>query len=107
VDLKDYLGPAVEAKKPGAAMTSENADQLSEKIIAALERSHCFFADLLEKFPKADYKTVASAVARLYEAGTITQDKEGRFELTMAVSQPEKSAVNPVESAIRPKVAGT
>jgi 2,5-furandicarboxylate decarboxylase 1 len=107
VDLKDYLGQADEAKKPGAAMTSENVDQLAEKIVAALERSHCFFADLLEKFSKADYKTVASAVAQLYEAGTITQDKEGRFELTTAVSQPEKPSVNPVKSAIRPKVAGT
>jgi Mn-dependent DtxR family transcriptional regulator len=28
-----------------------------------------------------DYKTVASAVARLYEEGKINQDKDGKFEL--------------------------
>jgi hypothetical protein len=32
-------------------------------------------------FSKANYKTVAGAVARLYENGKITQDKEGKFEL--------------------------
>jgi 2,5-furandicarboxylate decarboxylase 1 len=107
VDLKDYLGPTDDAKKPPAAMTSENVDQLAEKIVAALEKSHCFFSELLEQFSKADYKTVASAVARLYEEGKITQDKDGRFELTTAVSQPEKAALNPVRSAMRPQSAGT
>jgi 2,5-furandicarboxylate decarboxylase 1 len=81
VDLKNYLGAPVEGKKPAGAKPIESVDDLAEKIIAALERSHCFFADLLEKFPKADYKTVAGAVAQLYEAGKITQDKDGKFEL--------------------------
>ena len=57
---------------------------MSEKITAALGKSHCFFADLLEKFPKADYKTVASTVARLYEDGKIRQDKDGKFELAQS-----------------------
>ena len=60
----------------------ETVDELVEDIVALLEKSHCFFADILEKLPKADYKTVASAVARLYEEGKITQDKDGKFELT-------------------------
>ena len=64
----------------------ETVDELIEDIVALLEKSHCFFADLLEKLPKADYKTVASAVARLYEEGRITQDKDGKFELKVEVS---------------------
>ena len=44
--------------------------------MAMLEKSHCFFADLLDKFPKADYKSVATAVARLYEEGKVEQDRE-------------------------------
>ena len=84
VDLKNYLGPMEEIKKlGGATKPPENVDELAAKIVTALEKSHCFFADLLEKFPKADYKTVASAVARLYEAARIRQDKDGKFELTV------------------------
>jgi 2,5-furandicarboxylate decarboxylase 1 len=107
VDLQDYLGPADEANKPGAAKPSEDVDELAGKIVVRLEKSHCFFSELLEQFSKADYKTVASAVARLYEAGTITQDKEGRFELTATVNQPEKPALSPTASGVRPIVAGT
>ncbi len=82
VDLKTYLGPVADTKKSSAAAKpSEGVDELGEKIVAALEKSHCFFADLLEKFSKSDYKTVASAVARLYEDGKIIQDKDGKFEL--------------------------
>jgi Mn-dependent DtxR family transcriptional regulator len=35
-------------------------------------------------FSQADYKTVANAVARLYEDGKIKQDKDGKFELTQS-----------------------
>jgi 2,5-furandicarboxylate decarboxylase 1 len=82
VKLADYMGPAELAAKPkAAAKTTETVETLIEKITAALGKSHCFFADLLDKFPKADYKTVASAVARLYEEGKMGQDKDGKFEL--------------------------
>jgi 2,5-furandicarboxylate decarboxylase 1 len=82
VKLNDYIGPAAEAAKPKAvAKPGDTVDTLTEKIITALGKSHCFFADLLEKFPKANYKTVATAVAKLYEAGEIGQDKDGKFEL--------------------------
>jgi 2,5-furandicarboxylate decarboxylase 1 len=84
VDLKNYLGAASEAKKAGAAKAAVTVDELIEKIIPVLEKSQCFFADLLEKFPRADYKTVASAVARLYEEGKIGQDKDGKFELKIS-----------------------
>ena len=59
----------------------ESVETLSEKIVATLGKSHCFFADLLVKFPTVDYKTVANTVARLYEDGKIKQDKDGKFEL--------------------------
>jgi len=85
VDLKNYLG-AEEGKKAAAPKTIESVDALAGKIAATLEKSHCFFAELLEKFAKADYKTVAGAVAQLYEAGKITQDKDGKFELKAAAS---------------------
>jgi 2,5-furandicarboxylate decarboxylase 1 len=82
VDLKNYLGPVEEGKKPTAvAKPPETIDELGGKIVALLEKSHCFFAELLEKLSKADYKTVASAVARLYEEGKINQDKDGKFEV--------------------------
>jgi 2,5-furandicarboxylate decarboxylase 1 len=82
VDLNNYLGAAEESKKSAALVKSaESAEELAQKIIATLEKSHCFFADLLEKYPRADYKSVASAVAQLYEGGRIKQDKDGKFEL--------------------------
>ena len=82
VKLSDYIGATIESAKPKAGMkTVETVDSLVEKIEIALGKSHCFFADLLDKFPKADYKTVANAVARLYEDGKISQDKDGKFEL--------------------------
>ena len=82
VKLNDYLGNGSQAAKPKAEMKpADSVDTLVAKIEAALSDSHCFFADLLELFPKADYKAVASAVARLYEGGKITQDGQGRFEL--------------------------
>jgi 2,5-furandicarboxylate decarboxylase 1 len=82
VDLNNYLGAAEESKKSAALVQSaESAEELAQKIIATLEKSHCFFADLLEKHPRADYKSVASAVAQLYEGGRIKQDKDGKFEL--------------------------
>jgi len=84
VKLSDYIGPTSDSAKPKAGMkTVESVESLVEKIEAALGKSHCFFADLLEKFARADYKTVASAVARLYEDGKIGQDNGGRFELKL------------------------
>ena len=82
VDLKNYLGAAEEGKKSAAAAKpAESVDELAGKIVVALEKSHAFFADLLEKFPKANYKSVASAVAQLYEEEKISQDKDGKFQL--------------------------
>jgi 2,5-furandicarboxylate decarboxylase 1 len=80
VKLSDYVGPAAATAKPKPE-TTESVEALIDKIETALGKSHWFFADLLEKFPKAEYKSVAGAVARLYEEGRISQDKDGKFEL--------------------------
>src|SRR5512145_3136886 len=56
VDLKNYLGATEEAKKPAAAAKpAATSEELAEKIVALLEKSHCFYAELLDKLPKADY----------------------------------------------------
>jgi 2,5-furandicarboxylate decarboxylase 1 len=82
VDLKNYLGPAEDGKKPAAAAkAAESVEELAAKIVATLEKTHCFFADLLEKLPRSAYKTVGNAVAKLYEEGKISQDREGRYQL--------------------------
>src|SRR6266498_2740358 len=80
VKLSDYVGPDAATAKPKFGIT-ESVEALIDKIETALSKSHCFFADLLEKFPKAEYKSVAGAVARLYEEGRISQDQDGKFEL--------------------------
>ena len=85
VQLSDYLGAAeITAKRKAEIKQTETVATLSEKITAALGKSHCFFADLLENFAKVDYKTVANTVAQLYEDGKIRQDKDGKFELAQS-----------------------
>jgi 2,5-furandicarboxylate decarboxylase 1 len=80
--LKDYLGPLEQtAKKKESAKPLVTPEELAGKIVSILEKTHCFFADLLDRFPKADYKAIADTVARLYEEGKIKQDKDGKFEL--------------------------
>jgi 2,5-furandicarboxylate decarboxylase 1 len=84
VRLNDYLGTVQQSPKPMTqAKSAETVESLSEKILNALAKSHCFFADLLDLFPNVDYKTVATAVARLYEDGKMGQDKDGKFELRL------------------------
>ena len=81
-DLKNYLGPVDQNEKPkGGGKPADSAEDLAAKIVAALEKSHCFFADRLDKFPKAGYRTVADVVSRLYEEGRLKQDKDGKLEL--------------------------
>ncbi|MBI2181259.1 MAG: UbiD family decarboxylase [Deltaproteobacteria bacterium] len=82
VDLKNYLAGTGEAAKGGVeAKRSESLDKVSEKILAALEQSHRFFADLLEMFSRVDYRTIAAAVGQLHQEGKITQDGEGKYQV--------------------------
>jgi 2,5-furandicarboxylate decarboxylase 1 len=85
VKLKDYLGDrdqparASNNRKPG-----KTVDAMAEKILAALEKSHYFFSDLLALFPKSDYRTIASAVGQLHQEGKIMQDGEGKYQIKEA-----------------------
>ncbi len=91
VDLKDYLGAAVESEEaPSNGRTSETTDLIAEKILAALEKSHYFFPDFLALFPKLDYRTIATAVGQLHQQGKITQDGEGKYQMKGGTdSQPD------------------
>jgi len=51
------------------------------KVLAALSKSHGFFAELLEVFPEEDYRTIARAVGELHREGKIMQDGEGKYQL--------------------------
>ncbi|HEU4340656.1 MAG TPA: UbiD family decarboxylase [Candidatus Binatia bacterium] len=82
VDLKDYLGAVEEAaRKPAEVKPAESIDAVAERILAALEKSHRFFADLLALLPRAEYRTIAAAVGKLQGEGKIAQDGEGRYQM--------------------------
>ncbi len=82
VNLKDYLGVPSESEKASTnGKPAETLDAMGEKILAALGKSHYFFPDLLGLFPKADYRTIASAVGQLHQQGKIIQDGEGKYEV--------------------------
>ncbi len=82
VDLEDYLGDGDHPVKTSSnEKPSETVDAMGERILAALEKSHQFFPDLLALFPKSDYRTIATAVGRLHQEGKIIQDGEGKYQL--------------------------
>jgi 2,5-furandicarboxylate decarboxylase 1 len=81
-DLRNYL---VEAGEPARgrvrARPGETVETVSEKIFVALEKSHRFYADLLEMFSRVDYRTIAAALGQLHEEGKIVQDGEGKYQV--------------------------
>jgi 2,5-furandicarboxylate decarboxylase 1 len=82
VDLKNYLGEVREpARGRARARPSETVETISEKILAALEKSHRFYAELLEMFSQVDYRTIAAALGQLHEEGKIVQDGEGKYQV--------------------------
>ena len=82
VDLKNYLGAASDgAKAKVEKKVGESLETVSEKILKALGESHRFYADLLELFPKADYRMIATAVGQLHQEGKIVQDGEGKYQV--------------------------
>jgi 2,5-furandicarboxylate decarboxylase 1 len=82
VDLRNYLGEVGEpARRTVGARPSETVETISEKILAALEESHRFCADLLEMFSRVDYRTIAAALGQLHQDGRITQDGDGKYQV--------------------------
>jgi 2,5-furandicarboxylate decarboxylase 1 len=85
VKLKDYLGDRDQpARASNNGKPGKTVNAMAEKILAALEKSHYFFPDLLALFPKSDYRTIASAVGQLHQEGKIMQDGEGKYQLKEA-----------------------
>jgi 2,5-furandicarboxylate decarboxylase 1 len=80
--LKDYLGAAAkpEVKKTKPA-EGQDAEALPEKILAALSKSHKFYAELLVLFRSQEFGAVARAIGWLSQEGKIVQDAEGKYQL--------------------------
>ncbi|HSE86110.1 MAG TPA: UbiD family decarboxylase, partial [Candidatus Binatia bacterium] len=82
VNLKDYVGAPAESEKASTdGKPGEPVDDIADKILVALGKSHYFFPDLLALFPKARYHTIATAVGRLHQQGKIVQDGEGKYQV--------------------------
>jgi UbiD family decarboxylase len=82
VKLKDYLSDGDQpVKASNNGKPDETVDVMAEKILAALEKYHDFFPDLLALFPKSDYRTIATAVGKLHQEGKIIQDGEGKYQV--------------------------
>jgi UbiD family decarboxylase len=82
VDLKDYLGDGDQAAKTSNnGKPDQTADVIAEKILAVLAKTHHFFPALLTLIPKADYRTIATAVGKLHQEGKIIQDGEGKYQV--------------------------
>jgi len=82
VDLNSFLGQGAEAGKQQLQQEAiESVKTLSEMILAALQKSHCFFADLLDHFPQVEYRSIATVVGQLHQEGKITQDGEGKYQV--------------------------
>lgn len=87
VHLKDYLSAAPESEKASTnGKPGEPVDNIADKILVALGKSHCFFPDLLALFPKAGYRTIATAVGQLHQQGKVVQDGEGKYQLKEGAS---------------------
>lgn len=82
VQLKDYLGQVSrpESGIKGSAV-EDNVEELADKILKALSRSPRFFAEMVELFPKEEFRRLARAIGLLNQKGKITQDGEGRYQL--------------------------
>lgn len=79
--LKDYQGPAAKRDAKGKPVSDDGpAGELADRILKALARSHRFFAEILDLFPKEGYGKVARAIGMLNQQEKINQDGEGRYQ---------------------------
>ena len=54
-------------------------DELSAKIVAVIEKTPKYYSELAEQFADYDFQTVARALGKLHEDGTLWQDPRGRM----------------------------
>lgn len=83
VTLEDYLGDtAIDIELGGEIRNGrKQLEAVAERILAALGEANRFFAELLELFPKEEYRTIAEAVGLLQQRQKITQDPEGKYQI--------------------------
>lgn len=81
VRLSDYLGGAARpVTRSGTEARDGSTEELADSILKALSKSHRFFAEMLELFPREGYGKIACAVGWLHQEGKITQDGEGKYQ---------------------------
>jgi len=80
VKLNNYLGPAAKGDEKRARAGGKDRP-LEERIVAALAKSHRFFAEILELFRNEEFGAVAAAVGKLAREKKIGQDAEGKYQV--------------------------
>ena len=70
------------AAAPVDPTDTETFDELSEGILRVLQDSPHFYAELLALYPKAECRTIASALGDLQRQGKIVQNGEGKYRGT-------------------------
>ena len=80
VQLKNYLD-GTGGKQGLQIQPTETVQAISQSILNELNRSHRFFADLLELFPDTPYRTITTVVGELHAQGKIIQDSDGKYQL--------------------------
>ena len=76
--INDYYAGKADAVQQ---TTSGDAplDELSAKIVAVIEKTPKYYSELAEQFADYDFQTVARALGKLHEDGTLWQDPRGRM----------------------------
>ena len=79
VKLSEYVGASAKSDEKRMSSGGKEAVQLEEKLLAALSKSHRFFAEILDLFRNVEFSAVAAAVGRLTRGKKIAQDREGKY----------------------------
>jgi UbiD family decarboxylase len=80
---KAKLGDYLDSSAKGDATRSKARDgaaPLEQGIVAAVTKSHLFFAELLELFRNEEFGAIAAAVGKLTREKKIGQDADGRYQ---------------------------
>ena len=58
------------------------ASKIKGWTLRELSKAHMFFAEVLELFPNEEYLRITRAIGWLNQRGKITQDEEGKYQLS-------------------------